>query len=86
MMASHETESLRSVNDAQGASQHKSYKSVLPATQNGDPLTVPRRRKYAKLKVKFEQAMRRSNALVKEELRIIDLAQRIKEQNEYVAE
>lgn len=30
--------------------------------------------------------MRRSNALVKEELRIIDLAQRIKEQNEYVAE
>lgn len=47
-------------------------------------LTVHCRRKYAKLKIKFEQAMRQSNALVKEELRIIDLAKRLKEQNEYV--
>ena len=41
------------------------------------------RRKYAKLKIKFEQAMRQSNAFIKEELRIIDLAKRLKEQNEY---
>lgn len=41
------------------------------------------RKKYAKLKVKFELGMRQSDALIHETLRIEDLSKRIQEQNEY---
>lgn len=40
------------------------------------------RKKFAKLKVKFELGMRESEALIREELRIQDLSKRIQEQNE----
>ncbi|KAL1956570.1 hypothetical protein VTO42DRAFT_7041 [Malbranchea cinnamomea] len=69
-MASNETESLPSVRDAPAPAtltQH-THKSF--------------KRKFAKLKIKFEHAMKESNALIKEELRIIDLAKRLKEQND----
>lgn len=36
------------------------------------------------MKIKFENAMKESNALTKEELRVVDLAKRLKEQNECV--
>jgi hypothetical protein len=56
------------------------FSRALPISIVAD---TPSRRKFAKLKVKFEGAMKASNALVKEELRIVDLARRLKEQNEY---
>ena len=40
------------------------------------------RKKFAKLKIKFELAMRDHEALLREELRIQDLSKRIQEQNE----
>lgn len=42
------------------------------------------RKKYAKLKVKFDAGIRENETLVREELRIEDLSKRIQEQNEYV--
>jgi hypothetical protein len=41
------------------------------------------RKKYAKLKVRFELASRENESLIREELRIEDLSKRIQEQNEY---
>lgn len=43
------------------------------------------RKKFAKLKVKFELGMRESESLIREELRIQDLSKRIQEQNECVS-
>lgn len=43
-----------------------------------------RRKKYAKMKVKFELGIRENETLIREELRIEDLSKRIQEQNEYV--
>jgi hypothetical protein len=40
------------------------------------------KKKYAKLKVKFELGMKESESLIREELRIEDLSKRIQEQNE----
>jgi hypothetical protein len=40
------------------------------------------RKKFAKLKIKFELGMREHEALLREELRIQDLSKRIQEQNE----
>ena len=34
------------------------------------------------MKIKFENAMKESNELTKEELKVVDLAKRLKEQNE----
>jgi hypothetical protein len=45
-------------------------------------LTLLYRKKYAKLKVKFELGTRENENLIKEELRIEDLSKRIQEQNE----
>lgn len=42
------------------------------------------RKKYAKMKVKFELGIRENETLIREELRIEDLSKRIQEQNEYV--
>ncbi|EEH23433.1 hypothetical protein PABG_05644 [Paracoccidioides brasiliensis Pb03] len=44
------------------------------------------KRKYAKQKIGFELAMKTSNALFKEELRIRDLSKRLKEQNDQLLE
>ncbi|EAW09179.1 uncharacterized protein ACLA_033820 [Aspergillus clavatus NRRL 1] len=44
------------------------------------------KKKYAKLKVKFELGMRESEALIREELRIEDLSKRIQEQNDQLLE
>lgn len=41
------------------------------------------RKKFAKLKIKFELGMRESEELIREELRIEDLSKRIQAQNEY---
>ncbi|KAJ5555520.1 hypothetical protein N7461_003990 [Penicillium sp. DV-2018c] len=41
------------------------------------------KKKYAKLKVKFEYGTRENENLIREELRIEDLSKRIREQNEY---
>lgn len=41
-----------------------------------------RRKKFAKLKIKFELSMREHEALLREEQRIQDLSKRIQEQNE----
>lgn len=41
------------------------------------------RKKYAKLKVRFELGTRENESLIREELRIEDLSKRIQEQNEY---
>lgn len=40
------------------------------------------RKKYAKMKVRFEMGMRESEDLIREELRIEDLSKRIQAQNE----
>jgi hypothetical protein len=40
------------------------------------------RRKYRKIMVKFEEKMRESNTLFKEEQRILDISRRLSEQNE----
>lgn len=45
-------------------------------------LTMLRRKKFAKLKIKFELSMREHEALLREEQRIQDLSKRIQEQNE----
>ena len=42
------------------------------------------RRKYRKIMVKFEEKMRESNTLFKEEQRILDISRRLAEQNEFV--
>ncbi|PGH10936.1 hypothetical protein AJ79_05182 [Helicocarpus griseus UAMH5409] len=44
------------------------------------------KRKYAKQKINFEHAMKTSNTLFKEELRIRDLSKRLKEQNDQLLE
>lgn len=44
------------------------------------------KKKYAKLKISFEKAMRESEALIREELRIQDLSKRIQEQNDQLLE
>jgi hypothetical protein len=41
------------------------------------------RRKYRKIMVVFEENMRESNSLFKEEQRLLDISQRLAEQNEY---
>jgi hypothetical protein len=40
------------------------------------------RRKYRKIMVVFEENMRESNSLFKEEQRLLDISQRLAEQNE----
>jgi len=40
------------------------------------------RRKYRKIMVKFEEKMRESNNLFREEQRIFDISRRLSEQNE----
>jgi hypothetical protein len=45
-------------------------------------LTFWSRKKYAKQKINFERAMRESNSLFREEMRILELSRRLKEQNE----
>ncbi|KMU88228.1 hypothetical protein CIHG_05398 [Coccidioides immitis H538.4] len=71
-MASHgDTTESQSMNGSL-AEGHRAYKSF--------------KRKFAKLKIKFEQAMKEGNSLVKEELRIIDLSRRLKEQNDQLLE
>lgn len=45
-------------------------------------LTSWSRKKYAKQKINFELAMRDSNSLFREEMRILDLSKRLREQNE----
>ncbi|PKX91604.1 uncharacterized protein P174DRAFT_443574 [Aspergillus novofumigatus IBT 16806] len=44
------------------------------------------KKKYAKLKVKFELGMKESESLIREELRIEDLSKRIQEQNDQLLE
>ncbi|KAJ5613504.1 hypothetical protein N7528_007158 [Penicillium herquei] len=44
------------------------------------------KKKYAKLKLKFELALRESESLIREELRIEDLSKRIQEQNDQLLE
>ncbi|KAL2009208.1 hypothetical protein VTN00DRAFT_7402 [Thermoascus crustaceus] len=44
------------------------------------------KKKYAKMKISFEKAMRDSEALIREELRIQDLSKRIQEQNDQLLE
>jgi IEC3 subunit of the Ino80 complex, chromatin re-modelling len=41
-----------------------------------------RRKKFAKLKVKFELEMRESEALIKEQLQLEDISRRVQETNE----
>ncbi|PGH10688.1 hypothetical protein AJ80_07444 [Polytolypa hystricis UAMH7299] len=44
------------------------------------------KRKYAKQKIHFEQVMKESNDLFKEEMRILELSKRLKEQNDQLLE
>lgn len=46
-------------------------------------MSLSNRRKFAKLKVKFELEMRESEALVREQLRIEDVSRKLQETNEY---
>ncbi|KAF7590796.1 hypothetical protein BBP40_002364 [Aspergillus hancockii] len=60
----------------------------LPDAPAGAPTKQSYRsfkKKFAKLKVKFELGMRDSESLILEELRIQDLSKRIQEQNEHVS-
>jgi len=70
--------------DAAPAKQSvKSFKCDLPSkSYKGASLMPGCRKKYAKLKVKFDAATRESETLIREELRIEDLSKRIREQNE----
>ncbi|KAI1956872.1 hypothetical protein LOZ58_006004 [Ophidiomyces ophidiicola] len=73
-MASHgdTTESVSTGSCVGGWNGHRTYKSF--------------KRKFAKLKIKFELSMKESTSLVMEELRIIDLSKRLKEQNDQLLE
>ncbi|EQL29590.1 hypothetical protein, variant [Blastomyces dermatitidis ER-3] len=62
----------RSLPDAPPLTHQTTYKSF--------------KRKYAKQKICFEHAMKKSNTLFKEELRIRDLSKRLKEQNDQLLE
>ncbi|KLJ08360.1 hypothetical protein EMPG_16206 [Blastomyces silverae] len=62
----------RSLPDAPPLTHQTTYKSF--------------KRKYAKQKISFEHAMKKSNSLFKEELRIRDLSKRLKEQNDQLLE
>jgi hypothetical protein len=44
-----------------------------------------RRRKYRKMRVKFDETMNASNTLIKEEYKAMAVAARLQEQNECVA-
>lgn len=46
-------------------------------------LTLGARRKYRKMRAKFEDTMNQSNQLIKDEYKAIALARRLQEQNEY---
>ena len=43
---------------------------------------TPTRRKYGKIMVVFEETMRESNTLFKDEQKILDISRRLAEQNE----
>ncbi|KAJ5692120.1 hypothetical protein N7462_001543 [Penicillium macrosclerotiorum] len=68
------------------------YKPV-PESLSGAPAAAPAKqsvrsfkKKYAKLKVKFELGIRENESLIHEELRIEDLSKRIQEQNDQLLE
>lgn len=60
----------------------RSSKAVPSSVNVTACLTVSRRKKFAKLKIKFELSMREHEALLREEQRIQDLSKRLQEQNE----
>ncbi|CAL5866585.1 uncharacterized protein PFLUO_LOCUS794 [Penicillium psychrofluorescens] len=75
---------------AQEASDARSMAESLP---DAPPAPAPAKqtvksfkKKYAKLKVKFDAATRESETLIREELRIEDLSKRIREQNDQLLE
>lgn len=92
-MASNDTESFTMHESIAGEPapadprKYKSFKSDSPhlGMIANNILTGSIRKKFAKLKIKFELAMKDGNELTKEELRIQALSKRLKEQNEYVA-
>lgn len=49
------------------------------------PLANSCRRKYRKMRVKFEDTMNTSNTLIRDEFRAIAVARRLQEQNECVS-
>jgi hypothetical protein len=60
-------------------------KDPAPDSENKDQKSVPLRswrKKYRKLKVRFNKVMDDSNALFKEERRALALARRLQEENE----
>lgn len=61
----------------------RSFKYNALKDDGEDLANRPSRKKYAKMKVKYELGTRESDNLIREELRIEDLSKRIQEQNEY---
>ncbi|KAJ5110781.1 hypothetical protein N7532_001316 [Penicillium argentinense] len=57
-----------------------------PAGAPAKPAVRSFKKKYAKMKVKFEQAIRENEHLIREELRIEDLSKRIQQQNDQILE
>ncbi|KAB8269614.1 IEC3 subunit of the Ino80 complex, chromatin re-modelling-domain-containing protein [Aspergillus minisclerotigenes] len=74
---------------SQDADEAQSVAESLPDAPAGAPTKQSYRsfkKKFAKLKVKFELGMRESESLIREELRIQDLSKRIQEQNDQLLE
>ncbi|KAL1966009.1 hypothetical protein VTN77DRAFT_4949 [Rasamsonia byssochlamydoides] len=74
---------------AQDQDESQSVNESLPDAPAAAPAKQSYRsfkKKFAKLKIKFELAMREHEALLREELRIQDLSKRIQEQNDQLLE
>lgn len=76
---------MGSLPDAPAKQPVRSYKWVTYTCCQREKLIIWsfHRKKFAKLKIKFELGMRESEELIREELRIGDLSKRIQAQNEY---
>lgn len=74
------------------AQDHVEVPSINGSLTNATSTTTARqtyrsfKKKYVKLKIKFDLALRDSEALIREELRIQDLSKRIQEQNDQLLE
>ncbi|KAI9761005.1 MAG: hypothetical protein M1835_000069 [Candelina submexicana] len=56
----------------------------MEGVESAKPTYISYRKKYRKMKHQFEEKMKESSSLFKEEQRALDIARRLQEQNEYV--
>lgn len=70
--------------ESEAKPRYKSYKSVRSDSQTGYTIDIVVRKKFLKLKRRFERAMVDSTTSYEDEQKLIRTAKRLRESNEYV--